>query len=118
MLYAQTDPDPGPSNYKYPSSVPNLLVFLYARFIMSATIHPVACDRSCQDFVNHARHECCLVCHPPLPSSAQRTHCPECHLPADLSEEVAKLTAAVVELQDLVVDLHERLVGDELDDEE
>jgi len=33
-------------------------------------------------------------------------------LPVDLSEEFAKLSAAVVELQDLVVDLHASLVGE------
>jgi len=49
-----------------------------------------------------------MVCHPPPPPSPAPTVavCSECRLPVDLSEELAKLTAAVVELTDLVVDLH------------
>ena len=84
---------------------------------MSALLHPVACDRSCQDYTNHLRHDCCLVCREasPAPTIAQ---CPECRSPVDLSEELAKLTAAVAELQDLVVDLHERLAGEESEDVE
>lgn len=82
---------------------------------MSHLPHPVACNRTCQDFINHARHECCLLCHPPQPPSPAPTIavCSECRLPVDLSEELAKLSAAVAELQDLVVDLHVSLVGEE-----
>jgi len=84
---------------------------------MSSTIHPVACNRTCADYVNHARHECCLVCHPPSPTPTVE-HCPTCRLPVDLSEELAKLSAAVVELSDLVADLHVSLAGEELEDAE
>ncbi|ANN22653.1 hypothetical protein [Gemycircularvirus HV-GcV1] len=39
-------------------------------------------------------------------------------MPVDLSEELAKLSAAVVELSDLVADLHVSLAGEELEDAE
>jgi hypothetical protein len=82
---------------------------------MDHSTHTVACNRTCADYLNHVRHECCVLCHPPTRPSPPSTQgvCPECHLPADLSEELAKLSAAVAELQDLVVDLHVSLVGED-----
>jgi len=81
--------------------------------------HVQDCNRTCQSFTDHALHRCCLTCYsgsttpPRIPSPAPTVaHCSECRLPVDLSEEFAKLSAAVVELQDLVVDLHASLVGE------
>lgn len=56
-----------------------------------------------------------MICHPPPPPSPAPTVavCSECRLPVDLSEELAKLTAAVAELTDLVVDLHASHEGEE-----
>lgn len=71
---------------------------------MSHATHPAACNRTCQDYINHARHECCLVCHPPPSPAPTVSHCPECRSPVDLPEELAKLSAVVVELRDLVLD--------------
>jgi len=39
-------------------------------------------------------------------------------LPVDLAHELAKLTAAVVELQDLVADLRCELLAEDVSDEE
>lgn len=85
---------------------------------MDHTTHPVACNRSCQDYVNHARHECCYVCHPPPSPAPTIAHCPECRSPVDLPEELAKLSAVVAELRDLVLDVLERSVdGDSVAEE-
>lgn len=75
------------------------------------------CNRTCQDFVNHARHECCVICNPPSPAPTV-SQCPECRSPVDLAHELAKLTAAVVELQDLVADLRCELLAEDVSDGE
>lgn len=84
---------------------------------MSSRPHSCDCNGTCLAFQDHALHRCCLTCaggstRPPSPADTVE-HCPECRLPVALSEEFAKLSAAVAELQDLVVDLHVSLVGEE-----
>jgi hypothetical protein len=88
---------------------------------MSSRTHVPTCDGTCLAFQDHARHFCCTICRseppesPPSPASTVG-HCPSCRLPADLSEELAKLSAVVAELADLVVELHASLVDDELEE--
>jgi len=119
MLYAQTDPDPGQSNYKYPFLPPSGQDQLSSVFFGMAR-HIPDCDATCLHFQDHARHFCCRICQrqdasPAQPPSPTPTadHCPTCRSPAGLTEEVAKLAALVAELTDFVVEIHDVVVGGE-----
>jgi len=86
MLYAQTDPDPGVSPYKYPCFSP-----------------PPSHFSSFAE-MTHTYYD---------PSSPASTieHCAICRSPVDLSEELARLSVAVAELLDYVAEIHALLVG-------
>ena len=73
------------------------------------------CNRTCQDFINHARHECCVVCNPPTHPSTPPP--PPCQSHAELEARVAELSAEVADLRSLVEDLFDELAGLSEEDE-
>lgn len=63
--------------------------------------HIPTCNGHCVDFVDHARHLCCTICHPPT-----RPHSPAT---AESCRSHAELRAAVERLKDVVQQLLERV---------
>ena len=114
MLYAQTDPDPGLSNYKYPYPLPPSHLFFVTATMSAYPLldHSPACDSSCDNYEQHLRHLCCEVCHSvPSPPSTQEV-CPTCHSPVDLLAAIENLSDAVDALTALVEKLSEQYADD------
>ena len=82
---------------------------------MSAPHTASICNRTCQDFIDHARHDCCVVCNPP--SNPSTPPPPQCPSHAALEARVAELSAEVADLRSLVEDLFDELAGCSEDEE-
>ncbi len=95
-------------NYKYPSSLPLPSIFNFKKMPQT---HIPTCNGHCVDFVDHARHLCCTVCHPPTTPSSPAT-LQSCQSHAELRAAVDRLLDAVRLLSDRVDALEEEVLGE------